>query len=152
MKYGLGLILLYTRDITKAKDFYTSALNLEFVPQLSSETFAFLQPASGTPIALQTVETAPEDAGSQPGAAELSFAVDDVNTAWQEWKDRGLDVTSDVYDMGAGLMFSAKDPDGRRISVHQLYSAVSDLHAQLSAGASPENGPDGSPSQAAAVE
>jgi len=64
------------------------------------------------------------------GTAEVSFVESDVNAAFVEWKERGLEITSDVYDMGAGLMFGGEDPDGRRVSVHQLHDAVREAHGQ----------------------
>jgi predicted enzyme related to lactoylglutathione lyase len=127
MRYSLGLVLLYTRDMAKAKAFYVDALGLETVPQLSSDDFLFLNLAGGSPIALQTVATMPPGVEAQPGGCEISLQVEDVDAAHAEWKERGLDVTSEVYDMGAGRMFAASDPDGHRVSVHQLYAGIREM-------------------------
>jgi hypothetical protein len=42
----------------------------------------------------------------------------------QEWKAKGVQVLTEVSDMGAGRWFRAKDPTGHVVSVYQLYPQV----------------------------
>src|SRR6266702_3630315 len=44
-----------------------------------------------------------------------------VGAPLQEWKAKGVEVLSEVTDMGAGRWFRAKDPAGHVLSVYQLY-------------------------------
>ena len=56
---SLVLVLLYARDLARAEAFYREMLGLERVAQLSSDTFIFLKPEHGTPLALQPVSEMP---------------------------------------------------------------------------------------------
>jgi catechol 2,3-dioxygenase-like lactoylglutathione lyase family enzyme len=127
MRYRLGLVMLYTRDVPRLRAFYVDKLGLEPVPQLSSEDFVFLSLAGGSPIALADAAALPPGASIEPGGAELSLEVDDVDAAYQDWRAKGLDVLTDVDDMGAGRVFYGQDPDGRRLNVHQLYQGTRDI-------------------------
>ena len=121
MKYGFGMLTLYVRDVEKAKTFYTDFIGMKFVPEFSNETFVFLEPTQGTSIALQDLASLPPGVPAQPGGFELNLEVDDVNAAYQEWKAKGIELVSEVADMGAGLWFRAKDTEGHVLSVYQLY-------------------------------
>lgn len=121
MKHGFGMLTLYVRDVEKAKAFYTDFIGMKFVPEFSNATFAFLQPAQGTSIALQDVAGLPSGVPAQPGGFEVNLEVDDVKAAYQEWKAKGIELVSEVTDMGAGLWFRAKDTEGHVLAVYQLY-------------------------------
>ena len=68
---------------------------------------------------------------AQPGATQLGFDVADVEAAYAEWRAKGIEVVSEITDMGAGRMFVARDPDGNTLSVSQLYDGVRAYRAQL---------------------
>jgi len=44
---------------------------------------------------------------------------------------KGVDILTDVNDMGAGLNFYAKDPDGYSLCITQLYPQVEAMRDQL---------------------
>jgi predicted enzyme related to lactoylglutathione lyase len=124
MKYGFGMLGLYVRDVEKSKAFYTEFLGMKLLSAFSSPTFAYLQPTEGTPIALQDLASLPPGVPAQPGGFELNLEVEDVDAAQQEWKAKGIEVLTEVMDMGAGRFFRAKDPEGHVLSVYQLYPQV----------------------------
>ncbi len=124
MDYSTGLIQLYVRDIARAQVFYTDVLGMRVLSQFSGPTFVFLQPPSGTPIALVDAATVAPGTNVQPGGFNLGFAVDDVRAAHADWKALGIESVSDITDMGAGEMFTAYGPDGHELNVHQLYSSM----------------------------
>jgi predicted enzyme related to lactoylglutathione lyase len=121
MKHGFGMLTLYVQDVEKAKAFYTEFLGMEFLADFSNESFVLLRPISGTQIALQPLSTLPPGEVAQPGGFEVNLEVEDVNAAWQEWKAKGVEVLTEVTDMGAGLWFRAKDTEGHIVAVYQLY-------------------------------
>ncbi len=94
------------------------------MPQFSGDEFIFLQPASGSPIALQTSAAAPEGLSLQPGGCEIGFEVEDVDAVLNAWTELGVPGLSGIIDIGVGRMFRAQDPDGRIINVYSLYPQV----------------------------
>jgi len=67
------------------------------------------------------VRNAVAGVSAQQGGFEINLEVEDVDAALQEWKAKGVEVLSEVTDMGAGRWFRAKDPAGHVLSVYQLY-------------------------------
>nr|HET6903327.1 VOC family protein [Ktedonobacteraceae bacterium] len=128
MKHAFGMLTLYVRDVEKAKAFYTDFLGMKFIPEFSSPTFVFLQPTHGTSIALQDLASLPPGVPAQPGGFEVNLEVDDVNAAYQEWKAKGIELVSEVTDMGAGLWFRAKDTEGHVLAVYELYPQMKAAH------------------------
>src|SRR5216683_294608 len=112
MSYKLGLVSLFVRDVAKAQAFYVDFLGMKVVSEFSGPDFVFLVPTWGTPIALQNVTTAPQHLVGPPTGFELNLEVEDVDAALQEWKAGGVEVLSEITDMGAGRYFRARDPEG----------------------------------------
>ena len=131
MKSSLILVSLYVRDLPGMQVFYTEKLGLEVVPQLTGGGFVFLKPARGTPLALQEAAMLPPGAGTQPGASSLGFDVDDLEATYNDWKAAGVEVVSEIGDMGAGRVFYARDPEGNSIAITQLYDGVRAFRQQL---------------------
>ncbi len=131
MSYKLGLVSLFVRDVPKVQAFYVDFLGMKVVPEFSSPDFIFLLPSGGTPIALQNVTTAPQNLTGQPTGFELNLEVDDVDAALQEWKSRGIEIVSEIEDMGAGRYFRARDPEGNSLTVYQFYEQVKAMREQL---------------------
>jgi predicted enzyme related to lactoylglutathione lyase len=127
MNYEFGMLGLYVRDMEKAKAFYVDFVGMKLISELSGPGFAFLMPAKGTAIALQDISTLPADLQGQPGNFEINLEVDDIDTAANEWKAKGIEIILDVTDMGAGRFFRARDTEGHFLSVYQLYDAVKNM-------------------------
>ncbi len=124
MNHAFGMLSLYVQDVEKSKAFYTEFLGMKLQPEFSSPTFVFLQPTEGTPIALQDLASLPPGVPAQPGGFELNFEVEDLDAAYQQWKAKGMEVLTEMMDMGAGRFFRAKDPEGHVLGVFQLYPQV----------------------------
>ncbi len=121
MNYGFGMLALYVRDMEKATAFYTEFLGMKLIPEFSGPTFAYLQPTSGTAIALQPLSTLPAGETEQAGGFEINLEVDDLDAAWQEWQSKGVEIVAQIADMGAGRWFRAKDTENHIIAVYQMY-------------------------------
>lgn len=130
MSTELSLVMLYSADLARAKAFYTDIAGLVPVPEFSSDGFAFLKFASGTPIAIQDVSSLPPGLSSEPGSTALGLNVDNVDAVRTDWLERGVEVLTEVTDMGAGRFFVARDPDGRALQVSQLYENVKAMRDQ----------------------
>lgn len=128
---SLVITILYVNDLARSEAFYRDMLGLQKVDRLSGGTFVFLKPEEGTPVALQPLAEMPAGMNGQPGATQLGFDVADLDTTLADWKEQGVEVVSEIIDMGAGRMFLAHDPDGNTISVSQLYDGVRALRKQL---------------------
>lgn len=119
---NLGFVILYIRDMDKAKAFYTETLGLPVVEELSGPAFVALRPSGGSLLALQDATAArlPPKNETQPGSVELSFAVDDVDATWQHWKEKGVEIVTDPTDMPFGRYFMARDPEGHYLSAYRF--------------------------------
>lgn len=119
---NLGYIVLYVRDMSKAKAFYMELLGAEFLEKDSSPTFISLRPTGGSLIGLQdkaTSRLAPARE-TESGSVELSFEVDDVDHTWKHWKEKGVELLTEPVDLPFGRYFLAKDPEGNYLSIYRF--------------------------------
>jgi catechol 2,3-dioxygenase-like lactoylglutathione lyase family enzyme len=119
MDWKLELVAVPVSDVDRAKDFYTEKAG--FVADHDhtvSDEVRFVQltpPGSACSIALGTGIT-----DAAPGSVQgLQLVVSDVETARNELRGRGVDV-SDVLVLPWGSFVSFSDPDGNRWSVQQV--------------------------------
>ncbi|MFC0387352.1 VOC family protein [Muricoccus vinaceus] len=111
----LGLTILLVDSPPASAAFYAGLLGRE--PAEASPGFAGFAMPSGAGLGLwsrHAVEPAP---GAGPGAAELAFAVPDVDAAHADWSARGLPIAQAPTDMVFGPTFVALDPAGHRLRV-----------------------------------
>ena len=121
MSYKIGMLSLFVRDVARSTSFYTSTLGFQLQQEFSREDFAVGQLGNGPTLALCSLDQLPADLSARPGGVEIHFEVEDIQSAWHDWKAQKVASLTDIFDMGAGLNFSAKDPDGHRLSVYQLH-------------------------------
>lgn len=121
MSYKVGMLSLFVSDVAQSTKFYASVLGFELQEQFSNETFALGSLADGPTIALRSFDQLPTGTPATPGGIEVNFEVEDIQSAWQDWKAKNVAGLTEITDMGAGLNFSAKDPDGHSLNVYQLY-------------------------------
>jgi catechol 2,3-dioxygenase-like lactoylglutathione lyase family enzyme len=121
MSYKVGMISLFVRDVAASTTFYTDVIGFQLQAQFSNEEFAIGQLASGPSLSLRSLNQLPAGTPATPGGVELSFEVEDIQTAWQDWKSKNVEDLTEITDMGAGLNFSAKDPDGHALNVYKLH-------------------------------
>jgi hypothetical protein len=70
---------------------------------------------------LCSLDQLPADLPATPGGVEIHFEVEDIQSAWDDWKAKNVEGLTEIFDTGAGLNFSAKDPDGHRLPVYHLH-------------------------------
>ena len=119
---NLNYVILYMQDMDKAKAFYTESLGMTVVEDASSPTFITLRSAGDSMLALQDKMTSrlPPRQEAQPGSVEVSFAVDDVDATWQQWKAKGVEFITEPMDLPFGRYFMAKDPEGHYLSAYRF--------------------------------
>ena len=119
---NLGFVVLYVRDMEKAKAFYTDILGLTVVDAVSGPNFVALRSDGGSLVALQDKKASlfPPGQEEQPGSIELSFEVDDVDATWNRWKEQGVALVSEPVDLPFGRYCMVKDPDGHYLSAYRF--------------------------------
>jgi predicted enzyme related to lactoylglutathione lyase len=126
--------MVLTSDTARSKTFYSELLGFEVVDPLSSPAgdFVYLHSkAGGTDIALQDASKQDYGVPQARGGIILSFAVDDADAVYSDWQSKSVEFLSEVFDMGAGRMFTAKDPDGNYVSIYHLHPQVLEMRKQM---------------------
>jgi predicted enzyme related to lactoylglutathione lyase len=134
MSSRVDLIMLLVHDVPCTKAFYTDLLGFEVVKEFSSpdDSFVFMHSKAGGPnIALQDASKETYSVPVARGGIIPGFAVEDADAVYRDWKAKSVEILGEVIDIGAGRMFSAKDPDGSYIQVYHLYPQVSDVQKQM---------------------
>ena len=132
MSSHLGLLMLLVSDVPRSKAFYTEYLGLEAVPQFSSDEFVMLRSRTGgTSVALQDATKETYGVPQAHGGIIPGFEVDDADAVYQQWKAKSVEILGEVIDMGAGRMFTAKDPEGHYIQVYHLYPQIREMQKQM---------------------
>jgi predicted enzyme related to lactoylglutathione lyase len=135
------VVTILASDIHKTAAFYTELLGFEIVEPFSRPEGGFLWLRSekrSSSIAIYdiakrstrpTVATIPVE----PGGVMIGFCVDDATAVYEDWKARGVNVEirTDMFDMGKGLTFGAKDPAGTYIQVFDVYPKYAEIAKQL---------------------
>jgi catechol 2,3-dioxygenase-like lactoylglutathione lyase family enzyme len=123
MSKSLGLVTLYCRDLERARAFYTETLGLAIAPEFTGPEFIFLALGSAG-IALRPLSAALEGAQAGSGSIELTILVDDVDATYADLTAKGVDIRTEIGDVGAGRAFFVRDPEGHMLAFAQLYEAV----------------------------
>lgn len=104
------------KDVEALRDFYANMLGLKFTGPFSEEgvlKYDEAQVGSGW-FAVMTVDwlrTAP--------CAGLAFEVDDIERTIDDLKAKGIAVEN-VYDTSVCKLTSFDDPEGNKITLHQI--------------------------------
>jgi predicted enzyme related to lactoylglutathione lyase len=114
----LASVNLFTRDIERAKRFYTEGVGLEEVPDLSAPPSFVLLRAGACTLTLQDA-SAPGYSDRVGESIELGFGVGDVEAAAERLRAFGAEV-GPLQQMGWGTAVEARDPDGHRLNVFRL--------------------------------
>lgn len=120
---NLNYIIVYADDFQKMKAFYIDQLGMTNLGSVSSDIFATLRPSGGgSVIGLQDKKSAqfPPALETHPGSVELSFAVDDVDATYQQWKANGVNIIAEPADLPFGRYMLAKDPEGHYFSAYRF--------------------------------
>jgi predicted enzyme related to lactoylglutathione lyase len=85
----------------------------------------------GTSLALQDATKETYGVPLAHGGIIPSFEVEDADAIYQQWKAKSVEILGEVFDMGAGRVFTAKDPEGHYIQVFHLYPQVREMQKQM---------------------
>jgi predicted enzyme related to lactoylglutathione lyase len=130
----LGLVMILAQDMPRTRAFYTELLDFEVVDALSSPDgdFIFLHSkSSNVNFALQDASKATYGVPTERGGVILGFAVEDADAVYRDWQSKSVEILGEVFDMGAGRIFTAKDPSGNYIQVYHLYPQVAEMQKQM---------------------
>src|SRR5437879_6514073 len=106
----IGVVILYVRDLDRAKKFYTEVVGLPVDEQQSGPQFTMLVP-EGSRLALQDIASLPAGQAKEPGGVEIGLNLDHVDAVWQRWKKAGVKMVTEPETRPFGRYFLAKDPD-----------------------------------------
>ena len=123
MSMSLGLVSLYFQDLARARAFYTETLGMAIAPEFTGPDFIFLA-LGGAALALRPISAALDGAQTGPGSMDISILVTDVDAVYAELNTKGVDVRTEIGDVGAGRAFFIRDPEGHLIAFAQLYEQV----------------------------
>lgn len=118
IKPELGLVLLFVKNPHISAAFYSKLFNAKPIEQ--SPTFAMFALTNGIMLGLWSRYTAEPTVSAEPSAAEICFAVDNVDTAFDTLGAQGITMIQKPTDMDFGRTFVALDPDGHRIRIYKL--------------------------------
>ncbi|ERK16629.1 hypothetical protein L580_0206 [Serratia fonticola AU-P3(3)] len=116
-----SMTMIYVDNPEKSAEFYRQLLGTEAVEQ--SPTFALFILNNGFKLGMwskHTVEPAPAATG---GGTEICFMCEQpqqVDTLYQQWRDKGLTIVQSPVELDFGYTFVAADLDGHRLRVYQL--------------------------------
>jgi catechol 2,3-dioxygenase-like lactoylglutathione lyase family enzyme len=116
---NMGIVILYVNDVQKAKKFYNEVIGLPVVEEQSGPEFVTLQPGNGSLLALEDIKVSSVGQFAGQRTAEIGFVVDDADAVWRLWKDRGVEMVTELEDKPFGRTFTAKDPDGYFLTPYQ---------------------------------
>jgi len=113
----ISLVMLGARDLTRSVNFYRDTLGLKV--QFQSSEFAFLDAGGITlALALPLAQALGGSAAKLGGAAELVFAVDNVQSAYEALSAKGIKFVRAPHNVtGAQWAANFEDPDGHALSV-----------------------------------
>ena len=114
----LGFVLLFVKNPIESAVFYSKFLGIK--PIEESPTFVMFMLTNGVMLGLWSAYTVEPKAIALPGAAEICFAVEDVDAVYNAWGVQGVTIMQKPADMDFGRTFVAIDPDGHRIRIYKL--------------------------------
>lgn len=110
---GMGMLLLGVSDLQRSVAFYTEALGLQLKSQMPG--FAFVDAGAVTLVLSEPLGRA---LGNRPGAMEIVWPVEDVRSAHESLRSRGVAFVAEPRNV-TGQDWSAvfTDPDGHHLSI-----------------------------------
>ncbi len=115
----LGFALLFVTNPQASSLFYQKLFCVK--PIEESPTFVMFAMENGVMLGLWSKYTAEPRVEATPGASELCFQVEDVDSLYEEWGKLLVTVAQKPTDLDFGRTFVVLDPDGHRIRVCKLH-------------------------------
>ena len=117
----VDFVSFLTRDIARAKRFYTEVLGLE----IESEGEHDLELRCGQ-VTLDIFDPTSIGQSFAPSPAGLSLRVPDVAAARKELEAKNVEFDGETLDTGVCHMASFRDPDGNALMIHRRYAPFAD--------------------------
>lgn len=116
---GVDFVILPTKDIDKALNFYGEVLGLERSKQWGEMPGHELETGNLTIAVLE-----PDAFGMEfsPNKNPIEFRVDDVPAARAQLEAQGVSFLADTIDSGVCHQAFFEDPDGNRLAIHHRYA------------------------------
>jgi len=108
---GLTYVILETPDVPRARRFFTEQLGLVTEEDMG-DVFSQFATRDGTLWAV-----AQGEAPAGPSGVRLYLKVDDVDAAYEAWRERGVEMVTAPHDRPFGRTFAFRDADGRTLHV-----------------------------------
>lgn len=115
---GADFIYYQTSDLDKAVEFYRDTLGLELLHHFDEVKWAEFSVGNVT-LALNDPTAFDANTKAQTGGAAVSLAVEDVEAAINELKEKGVTVTIPTQETPVCHFACITDPDGNNIWIHQ---------------------------------
>ncbi|MGB8468320.1 MAG: VOC family protein [Candidatus Babeliales bacterium] len=112
----VGFILLFVTDPVKSAEFYTHIFDIK--PIALSPTFALFALSNGIKLGLWSRYTAEPRVEAMPGAMEICFPCDTIDSLYELWNKKGVTIGQKPTHMDFGYTFVALDPDSHRIRIY----------------------------------
>jgi catechol 2,3-dioxygenase-like lactoylglutathione lyase family enzyme len=116
---GVDFVMLPTRDLAAASEFYGGVLGLESSARYGGERGAEFETGSLT-LQLLAVEALGLDFNPMPNPVALH--VDDVAAARSQLEAAGVEFSGETMDSGVCHMALFRDPDGNALLLHNRYA------------------------------
>jgi predicted enzyme related to lactoylglutathione lyase len=113
----LDFILIPTRDLERAKEFYGTTLGLPL--DVDSPRWVEVR-AGGVTLAIWNPEAMGRSFAPTPNPVALR--VPDVAAARTQLEEAGVEFDSPTIDSGVCLMAPFSDPDGNQLMLHRRYA------------------------------
>ena len=113
MIQGLTYAILTSRDLPRARRFFTEQLGLSTEDD-QGDAFSQFTTREGT---LWAIMQAPPDA--PPAGYELYLRVTNADEAYRTWQGRGVEMVTEPHDEPFGRTFAFRDPDGHVLHAYQ---------------------------------
>lgn len=102
--------IFYSKDISKAIDFYSSLIGLETEYRQGDVYVSFIFP-NKVRLGIKKAETDREIPGSQT----IIISLEEIDNLYNDFKEKGVEIYSEIKDESWGRTFSILDTDSNRI-------------------------------------
>ena len=110
---NLDTVILYVRNIAKAKEFYTKKLGFILDYENGDYVCLKISKKSKTRIALNAYQKV----NHYPGHQTIVLKAKKIETAYRDIKDKGVNILAKLTIKSWGKTFTFTDPDGNKIEV-----------------------------------
>jgi predicted enzyme related to lactoylglutathione lyase len=116
---GVDFVPVYTRDLTRAVEFYGETLGLRRSVYVPDRNFAEFETGN---LTLSLLDGEKMGIGHQVNRNAIALRVEDVAAARQALEERGVEFQGETLDTSVCHMAFFADPDGNALMLHHRYA------------------------------